>query len=469
MSLKLRPFQRKGVRLLRRFGGRALLADEMGLGKTVQALRYVRRIFRKVRGYKQRKFHTIVVCPAGVKYNWEREAVDCGLHAQVIEGTKPAKWKGRTLAPVLIINYDILSHWLKFLKRLKPQIVLLDECQYIQNRRAKRTVSSQVLCRGVERVVALSGTPLTNRPAELWTVLNILWPKKFSSFFSYAMRYCKPERKPWGWEYKGATNLKHLHRRLKRLGMIRRLKRDVLEELPEKSRFVVPLYIGAAGRREYAEAFNNFILWLAKQSKRKALRARKAERMVKVGYLKRLAAQLKLAAVFDWIDRFLVEDDGKLIFFAIHKRILKQLRKRYPGIHCFIDGSVHGKKRQHAIDEFKNVKRKRIMFAQLDAACAGWNGQVASTVAVGELGWKPGVMTQAEDRAHRMGQRKNVSCYYLVAQGTIEEDLCSILQVKQSVITQTLDGEDHSDDLDIFDLLCKRLRHKAKKSKRKAA
>jgi len=288
----------------------------MGLGKTIQALWYFKR---------NKKSPVVVICPASLKYNWAREAaVHIRERAEILEGTKPPKKKVFKQNPFVIINYEILGPWLDYLIDLDPQLVILDECQYIKNRRAKRTRYVKQLVKGVPHVLALSGTPLTNRPAELWTTLNIIRPDLFKSFMSYALEYCNARRTPWGWEYKGAKNLDKLHDILTENCMVRRRKVDVLKDLPAKSRHVVSVPL--ENRHEYDEAEEDLILWLSKYSKRKANNAARAERLVKMGYLKRLAATLKLKAVTDWIDRFLEETDEKLVVFAIHRDIIKSLR-----------------------------------------------------------------------------------------------------------------------------------------------
>jgi SWI/SNF-related matrix-associated actin-dependent regulator 1 of chromatin subfamily A len=448
---KLYPYQKRGVKKLEAFDGRVLLADEMGLGKTIQALWYFKR---------NKKSPVVVICPASLKYNWAREAaVHIRERAEILEGTKPPKKKVFKQNPFVIINYEILGPWLDYLIDLDPQLVILDECQYIKNRRAKRTRYVKQLVKGVPHVLALSGTPLTNRPAELWTTLNIIRPDLFKSFMSYALEYCNARRTPWGWEYKGAKNLDKLHDILTENCMVRRRKVDVLKDLPAKSRHVVSVPL--ENRHEYDEAEEDLILWLSKYSKRKANNAARAERLVKMGYLKRLAATLKLKAVTDWIDRFLEETDEKLVVFAIHRDIIKSLRDRYsPRTNCvLVTGGVTGKKRQRAVDKFQNHKETRLFIGNIQAAGIGITLTASSTVLFAELGWTPGEHIQAEDRIHRIGQQNKSTCFYMIGVDTIEERLSRIIQEKQIVLSATLDGGTVNEELDIFDQLQKELVH----------
>jgi len=439
---KLYRYQKRGVLQLEKLGGRVLLADEMGLGKTIQALYYFKR---------NKMSPVVVICPASLKYNWAREAaVHIKERAEILEGTKPPKKKVFKQNPFVIINYEILGPWLEYLVDLEPKLVILDECQYIKNRQAKRTRYVKQLCKSVPHVLALSGTPLTNRPAELWTTLNIIRPDLFKSFMSYALEYCAAQRKPWGWEYKGARNLPELHEILITNCMVRRRKVDVLKDLPAKARHAVPVPL--ENRKEYDEAEEDLILWLSKYSKQKATSAARAQRLVKMGYLKRLAAELKLKAVMDWIDTFLEETDDKLVVFAIHKNIIQQLKERYPGC-VTVTGQVTGKKRQRSVDKFQRHKGTRLFIGNLQAAGIGLTLTAASTVLFAELGWTPGEHIQGEDRIHRIGQQYKSTCYYLIGVNTIEERLSRIIQEKQAVLSATLDGGTIDEQLNIFDQL----------------
>lgn len=456
MRTDLYNYQKKGVRRIEGFDIRALLADEMGLGKTLQFLATLRRNHKRC-------MPAVVVCPASLKWNWARESLmHIGCRAYIAEGrTPPDHAPIKANIRLVIINYEILPYWMDWLEDLNPQLVGVDECQYIKNRDAQRTKSVKMLCRNRPHIVMMSGTPLTSRPAELWPALNILMPEEFNSFMTYAWDYCKPRRTPWGWEYKGATNLDELHELLTETCMIRRRKTDVLHELPDKTRVVIPFDLPRHARKEYEYAESNFMRWLAKSSgKATAKRARKAEQLVKMGYLKRLAASLKYDSTTEWVDNFFDDTDGKLVLFGVHQKIIKPLVERYKSMAVFVDGSVTGHKRQVAVDQFQTKDKVRLFVGNLQAAGVGLTLTAAHNAAFAELGWTPGEHTQGEDRIHRIGQSNAATCYYLVARNTIEEDLCRILQEKQAVLEATLDGVDSGDDLDIFDQLTQSIEHR---------
>jgi SWI/SNF-related matrix-associated actin-dependent regulator 1 of chromatin subfamily A len=180
--------------------------------------------------------------------------------------------------------------------------------------------------------------------------------------------------------------------------------------------------------------------------------------MTQIGDLIRVAAKAKMKYVVDWCNEFLVETEEKLIVFGHHKKCIDVLKRRINGRSVVVDGSVTGRKRQARIEQFKLDKNTRTLIGNLKAAGVGITLTESSTVVMAEMLWKPTDMTQAEDRAHRLGQSKSVWVYYFVAANTIEEDLCAILQDRQEIVSTTLDGGTKVDDLDIYDDLLKLIR-----------
>jgi len=429
---KLYKHQKEDVAALESLDGRSLLASEMGVGKTVSVLTYLKR-HPELRP-------AIIVCPATLKWVWEAQAKQhCNLRTTILSGRKTPKMGLRNEKEIFILNYDILDAWKEYLIGLKAKIVVYDEAHNAKSPSAKKTKALKAICKGIPHVIAISGTPLTNRPAELFSTLNILWPKEFPSFTQFAHKHCAPKWKPWGWDFRGASHLPELHSKLKRLGMIRRLKKDILKDLPTKTRIIVPIDI--QNRSEYKKALTDFINWLGAISPAKAKRASKAEEIVKIGYLVRLAAELKMKSVFEWIDNFFEESDDKLIVFACHKMIIQMLRERYKGICVGITGTTSQKDRKIAVQNFQKNPKTKLFVGNIRAAGVGIDLYAASTVAFVETGWVGEEVIQAEDRSHRIGQTKNVVVYYLISKDTIEEDLCRILQNKHDIVTKILDGK----------------------------
>lgn len=447
------PFQAEDARRIKAFGGRALLAAEMGLGKSLIALLFAELI--KLRPI-------IVVCPASVKWVWDSEArKHVGLRSEILSGMSPERNGLTGHAPIVIINYDILGPWLPYLKSIKPALVILDECHALMSRQSQRSKNCKKLCSGIPHVLALSGTPLVNRPADLWQTLNILWPKSFPNFWSYGHRFCGPKRTFWGWDFRGASNLKELHSTLKSLGMIRRRKVDVLQDLPPKQRTIVPFDISAKDRKEYDQAESDFLGWLGQRKPSGLKRAARAQGLVQLGHLKRLAGEFKIGSVIEWVDDFLANSEEKLILYAVHRKVIKRLRKRWGPACVVVDGSTPAKDRQLAVRKFLSHKSVRVFIGNIRAAGTGWSAKGVSDVAFAELDWTPGLHSQAEDRCCGLERGKQgvaSNAWYFVAKDTIEEKLAKILQAKQRTISKTLDGKRGVGDLDLFDKLCEELR-----------
>ncbi len=450
MKFELYPYQEEGVEFIEKCGGRALIGDDMGIGKTLQALTYLHRHPEIER--------CLVVCPASVKWNWQNECMKFyGMRAVVLEGANPPKKLPK--CRILIINYDILNHhkaelpWISVLIAWGIQYCIFDESHALMSKSSGRTKAAKRLAAVVPQVVCLSGTPMLNRPVELWPTLDIIQPNKWGSSWSFAHRYGKPKKKPWGWTFEGASNVKELHERLQGV-MIRRRKCDVLPDLPIKTTIVTPVDI--TGRKQYQRAELAFLEWLKDNHPDKVKKAQRAEGLMRAGYLKRLVAKLKLKSVIKWVQDFLENSDEKLLLFCIHKQVVKELEKKFSKVCTKITGAVKGRERQQSADRFRNVSKCRLMIGNIRAAGTGWNAEFCSNVVFTEMDWVPGLHLQASDRCHRVGSKNAVTITYLVGKETMEERLARILERKQKVCSRVLDGGD-GESLDIYSELCREL------------
>lgn len=463
---ELFPYQKKGVALIEKFNGRVLLADEMGLGKTIQVLAWL-ELHKEIRP-------VVIITPATAKWNWAKEINECCKKlpkVTVIEGTPKnidlarKKLKGKD---IIIINYDIISNkikkigkrkkietpktgWVDFLQEIKPQCIALDECHYIKNSGAFRTYAVKKLCKNVPYFIGISGTPILNKPIEIYNVLHILAPTKIPNFYTFTRRYCNAHFNGFGWDYTGASNTEELHDLLLNVGMIRRLKKDVLPELPEKiySCVILPL----ENKKEYEQAEKDFIKWVkVTQGTEKAEKAKRAETLVKIGTLRQLAVKNKMKAIFEWIDDFL-DTDNKIVLFAEHKKFIDMLEKKYSSVCVKIDGGVTNKKRIEIMEQFQNDPKIKIFIGNMKAAGTVITLTAASHVAFLEFPWTPGDIKQAEDRCHRVGQKKAVNVYFLCVKNTIEEKIADILQKKMKVLESVLDGKEIENTSVLTDLL----------------
>jgi SWI/SNF-related matrix-associated actin-dependent regulator of chromatin subfamily A-like protein 1 len=458
---KLLQYQVEDIAKIHEMGDRALLASEMGLGKTITALKVLQ---------DTRYFPAIVVTPAGLKRHWRKECeVHFGwtdksvavLYGEMVSGRKAIRRK-----KIVVINYNILRPWLPFLLSLHAQLIIIDEAHLIGNPNTQRSRWVRILCKRVPHIIGISGTPLTNNPFELFPILNILRSRQFNSPFAFGTQYCQAEKVRGQWKFKGAKNLLSLHKLLVYPNgpMIRRTKEEVLPQLPPKRRYVVPLDIEKRSEYEFAE--NNLLAWLYTFDLVRAQAAARCERFVRFGYLKQLAAKLKMKAVTEWIDNTLLTMKGKLLFGVNHKFFRIGLMEKYQSISVTIHGEMSDKQKGVAEQRFQEDPQIRILFGNIKACGLGLNLTAASDVAIGELLWTPGVHQQFEARPHRMTSVNPVDVYYLIAENTIEDKLCEIIQRKQKISDKVLDGVPvRISSLTILDELEKAMLLKAKKGR----
>ncbi len=427
----LYKFQLEDVLWLEQKDGRALNASEMGLGKTAQALAWLQ--------LHPEKRPAVVVVPASLKLNWAKEArmwlQNPGV--QVLHGSKP---NTPITGDIIIINYDILNGWFGALQKIKARVLIADEVHFIKNSKAQRTKAVLALGKGVPHIIGLSGTPIVNRPVEAINAIKLVDTTVIGSPWKFKQRYCGAYHNGWGWDFSGATNTEELHEKLVNTIMIRRKKADVLTDLPDKIRSFLPMELD--NTREYDKAENDFVEWVRGiKGDKAAERVSNAEQLAKIEALKQLAVKGKLKQAISWIRDF-IDTDGKLVVFAVHKFVIDALMKEFGDLAVKVDGSVTGQARQDAVDRFQEDDSCRLFIGNVKAAGVGLTLTAASNVAFLELPWAPGDVSQAEDRCHRIGQKDSVSIYYLLAAGSIEEQIAKLLDKKRKILDKVLDGEE---------------------------
>lgn len=431
LKKNLFPFQKKGVSIIESCGGRALLGDEMGLGKTIQALAWLH--------LHPEKRPAVIICPAHLKLNWEKEIRDTlpgKQNVQILFGVKNSE---PLTGDIIIINYDILHKgWEEEIIKYKPQVLIIDEAHYIKSNKALRTKSTKKLAKKSPHVIALTGTPIVNRPIEGFNIAQIIDKSIFPDFWKYVHTYCGAKHTGFGWDFNGATNKEELHQILTNTIMIRRKKKDVLPDLPDKMYSYVPIEISNNG--EYFEAEEDFIEYVRERKGRAAAeKAKGAEHLTKIEILKQLAVKGKMDHAVKWIHNF-IEDNGKLVIFATHRAVVERMMEEFKGKAVKIDGSTSTKNRAEAVERFQTDDSARLFVGNIQAAGTGITLAAASAVAFLELPWTSGELSQAEDRCHRIGQKNTVNIYYLLANNTIEEKIARLLDQKKKVLDAVLDG-----------------------------
>ncbi len=447
---ELKPFQRAGVAYLldRR---RAFLADEQGLGKTIEALATIEA---------DQAYPAVVVCPASLKLNWLRELRRWlplrTARTLVGQGSGEGPLGSGESSPgadITVVNYDIVAARLPELSALAPRALVLDESHFCKNATAKRTQAVQRLASAVPDdglILALTGTPVTNRPAELIAQLRIIG--RLQDFGSGAK---------FGERFRGPDAHLRLHWHLRARCFVRRCKSDVLPQLPAKTRAVVPVELD--NEAEYRLAERDVVAWLQSQPldlrelDAKVAAALRAERLVRLNALKLLAARGKLHAALTWVHDFCSSGE-RLVVFARHREIQRALIEHFPrALHIVGDDSPNA--REQALDRFQEPddRGNQLIVCSIEVAGQGLTLTRASSVAFLELDWTPAKHDQAEDRCHRIGQQDAVNAYYLLAAETIDESIAALLERKRAVIGAVTDGR-AEDEEGVLDALVRELR-----------
>ncbi|XP_060675270.1 uncharacterized protein LOC107431494 isoform X7 [Ziziphus jujuba] len=460
MESKLLPFQREGVRFILRHGGRALLADEMGLGKTLQAIAVASCI--------RDSWPVLIMAPSSLRLQWasmiqqwlEIPPSDILVVLSQCGGSNRGGFtivstnsKGTIHLDGLfnIISYDVVPKLQNLLMASDFKVVIADESHFLKNAQAKRTTASVPVIKKAQYAILLSGTPALSRPIELFKQLEALYPDVFRSVHEYGNRYCKGG--VFG-IYQGASNHEELHNLMKATLMIRRLKKDVLSELPTKRRQQVFVDLAEKDMKQIKALFRE--LEVVKQ-KIKACKSKEEVDSLKFSEKNLInkiyidSAEAKIPAVLDYLAT-VVEAGCKFLIFAHHQLMIdsihQSLLKKKVG--CIrIDGSTPPASRQALVTDFQEKDSIKAAVLSIKAGGVGLTLTAASTVIFAELSWTPGDLIQAEDRAHRIGQASSVNIYYLLANDTVDDIIWDVVQSKLENLGQMLDG--HENTMEVAD------------------
>lgn len=454
---ELYRFQCAGVHFLELMGS-GIIADQMGLGKTVQALAFLAR--------DDCRFPALIVCPASVKMNWAREIMrwigSDEVSCDVVDGSycyeiRPDGKKGRRIGAVksmdteefsdiVIVNYDVLLRNKDKLISMGFETMILDESHYVKNNKSKRSKAAAEIAASVKHKILLTGTPVMNRPAELWHQLHIVSPEVWPNFFKFARRYCDLKRGRYGWDFSGATNLDELHKAIVGTYMVRRRKLEVIKDMPQKVVYKTNIEVDTGARKEYNKAHKDFRAWaLASGGQAKLMRVMRAEALTRMTTLKRLAAEAKVETVVEHIIDFLdSREEDQLVVFAHHKSVLDGLvlgiKKTGRKVASILGGDSMTK-RQQAIEAFRDG-HVRVIVCSIMAAGTGIDGlQVAQNMMFLERTWRPSDHQQAEDRIHRIGQEDTCFIEYLDLENSIDEVMAEILDGKRKIASKVIDGK----------------------------
>ncbi len=412
---KLRTFQKKGLAWLLA-NPRGLLADEMGLGKTVQALAWLATT---------RALPLLLIVPPHLIRNWEREIgrflrLEDGVRVHVLRGLKPYDLPE---ADVYIVHYLLLRGWKKVLPELGMRSVIFDEIQELRHAGTEKYSAASLIADACERVIGLSGTPIYNKGGEIWNVINILDFHFLGDWESFTREWC------YGYGNAIVAKPDLLGDHLRREGlMFRRTKAEVLSELPPKRRLVQEIdFDDAVYRRLMAPALDKLHL-LRGEELTPSQRALLEEQ---VSQEERQATGLAKAPFVAAFVRALVEGGERVLLFAHHHQVMDLYKRELKSLApVFITGRETVAQKDAAAQAFQGGKADLCCISLRSAA--GLNLQRASCVVFGELDWSPAVHSQAEDRAHRIGQPDSLLCYYLVSPRGSDQDMQETLGLKVS-------------------------------------
>lgn len=427
----------------------------------------------------------LIVCPSILKYNWLKEArktIVGELLAFVYESKKIRYYKA-SLTPhkkktiLHIINYDILSKFKKRLKGLDYNFFIADECHFLKNGSTLRSKIAQELAKDCKYKIFITGTPIYNKPKDLYVVLNLIDPAMFNNFQVFAERYCGAEKVNVGiggkkriiTKYDGANNLEELNRILRGNYMIRRMKDEVLKELPEKIKDVVVLdeddlaglvekeknaIANIKNQQDTLQAEVNKLRELAQSNKAyedaykdrvKKLRNVKMNGFGEIARIRKEIAVKKIPHVVEFVKDILENSEdkqSKVVIFGHHQEViygLAELLKEY--FPLVITGQTSDSERQKNIMLFKEKNPHRVFIGSMGAAGTGVDGlqNNCNIVVFAELDWTPALVQQAEDRLQRIGQKNTVWVYHIVANDSIDARIAKIMVQKDNVAKQILD------------------------------
>jgi|TARA_R110000822_G_scaffold189039_2_gene328075 SWI/SNF-related matrix-associated actin-dependent regulator 1 of chromatin subfamily A len=430
------PYDHQKIAIEKLLGNdKYILADDMGVGKTTSAT---------IAALESNAKKILIICPATLKLNWKREVENySGDKISIVEGKK---WDS---GKFVIINYDILKNFHSLDKKDNIttiidesfDLVIIDEAHYISNSKAQRTKLANDIVKKIGKVWLLTGTPMTSRPMNYYNILKLVESRVAKNWISYVKRYCEGYQINKGgrkiWLTNGASNLDELRDRTKQK-VLRRLKEEILD-LPDK--IITPIFLELHSK-EYKKEVGEYLDW-ANENKSKSLTIQ----LSKLMKVRQLIAKEKLNSTFELIDQCL-EQDKKVIVFTNFTEPLMEIWSKYKKVAVPLYGKMNQEQRQVSVDSFQNDPKIKIFVSNIKAGGVGITLTKAEVVIFNDLSFVPADMSQAEDRAFRIGQKKNVSCLYPIFDNTVEKIIYNMVQRKKRIIDAVLG--DHIEDEDLI-------------------
>jgi len=421
---KPKPFQLDGIKFLT-LNDRCILADDMGLGKSLQTV-----IATKV---QPEEFNILIITLKSLKKNFANEIKFFDERISIID----KKWEPNKYT---IIHYDNIKKFQKEILECRFEILILDEAHKLKSNKSKRAEKFFDILnetkKDLQKVWLLTGTPIANRPIEYFNLLRIIKHPLSKNWQEYVVKYCNGFQDAIynRWVVNGASNLLDLHNQTKS-SVLRRLKKDVLKDLPDKMR--VPLYLELENKKGYRKALKDFA---DKKYQLEGIKDTELNEMTKIAVWRQFCALEKLndGSLVELIENE-IDKGNKIIVFTNFTKVVDEIYKIFGSKICrTLDGRT--KDRQEVVDEFNANENLKVFVINIKIGAAGWNIQSANSVIVNDLPWVPDDLVQCEDRAWRMGQNREVVIHFPLYAETIEEHMLEIILSKVKITTQVIDG-----------------------------
>ena len=450
----LLPYQHAGVSYAAN-ARRTFIADDMGLGKTLQSIATLEYVWDS--------YPAVVVCPPSLVLNWVAEWNRWLPNRKVVPVVNRKDFPERDSYDVVIIGYSNIAHWEKRLTGHRSYI--FDESHYAKTPTAQRTKAAVKIAKSAPKegiVLCLTGTPVTNRPNEYASQLDILGRlKDFGGLWGFYRRYCGAFQDNFGqWNISGNSHLDELNERLRGTCYIRRTKDQVLSDLPPVVHSKVLVEGTPAAMKEYVKAEKDILLYIAERARQLALeqgkpsygaaiaamiKAEANEHLVRLSVLRRLAAKAKMEVAAEWINAR-IENGKKVVVAAHHREVVDELARKFGNIRIQGGMSVEEVEENKRRFQTESIDSAPVIVLSIQAAKTGHTLTAAEECLFVELPWTPADLDQTYSRLHRIGQKGSVTSTYMLAAGTIDEDIYDLIEKKRSVLDAAIEGGEISEE-----------------------
>lgn len=496
--MKIEPYkyQKQAAIFFDACNGRALLGDQPGVGKTAAAMTYA--------CWKNRK--TIIICPANLRLLWRSEILKFTNEKAFVYKWKPTKKSGKTNfnkeeSLFHIVSYSSLDTYIKLMmshtcknvfcgwkekndkKRYKNktcpncgvravvnsrvtkdmvftkdklgnnlnpedyETLIMDEAHYIKNGAADRTKIVKKVFKDVPERLLLTGTAIKSRPYEFFSLLNFLYPEEWTNAHSFGIKYCAAEKNNFGWDYNGASNLDELFERISPF-FLRRLKKDVLQELPPKTYTSIPIELSDIEMRDYKKIKKGIV---EEHNNDDVNVDNRMNHLSRIQKLKQFTSDLKMKRAFDFI-KDIIDGGEKVVAFSHYKKISYDIGEKFKDVSVVFNGDKNIEQKDKAVEEFMNNKNIKVFSGTIGAAGIGITLTSASIAIFIDQPWTSADREQAEDRIHRVSSTSDkIQIIRLICQDTIDEDIDNLLNQKSSILSKVLDGKEFEQHVEIKD------------------